>query len=118
MGILRLASVETTRIELGDDEYLVVRTDLSKKDYNRILKRIPADYDPDKGFTIGQADDFTIAVFDALVTGWSLPDEPSVDNYLLLAREAANVVDEKLITHFNSLTPSAEERSKSQGNRK
>lgn len=112
MGILRLASTETKRIDLGDEDFLDVRVDMSKRDYNRLLKRIPTDYDPDTGMTPGQADDFTTALFDALVTGWSLKEPATVENYLGLAREAVTAVDTALVEHFNSLTPSQEEVKK------
>jgi hypothetical protein len=72
MGILRLASTDTRRIELGDEDFLDVKTDLSKREFNALLKGIPQDYDAEKGFTIGQADDFTTGLFKALVVGWSL----------------------------------------------
>lgn len=113
MGILRLASTETKRIDLGDGDYLDVRTDLSKRNFAAILKRIPENYDEDAGFTRDQAVDFTTAVFEALVTGWSLEEEPTVDNYLGLARDAGNLVDTKLVEHFNDLTPTTPERKKS-----
>lgn len=117
MSKLRLASADTKRIELGDEDFLVVKNDLSKRDFNGILKLLPPDYDSDSGFTFGQASDFACALFDCIVTGWSLDVEPTVENYLDLAQDAASAVDQALAEHFNSLTPSAEERTKSKGSR-
>jgi hypothetical protein len=121
MGLLRLASTGSKRIDLGDGDYLDVHEDLSKRDFNKLMKSIPQDFDADKGFTPGQADDFTTALFDALVVGWSIVDDkgrpvkPTVEYYLGLARESASLVDTKLVEHFNSLTPTVEESSKSEG---
>jgi hypothetical protein len=115
MGILRLASTDTKRVDLGDGDYLEVRSDLSKRDFNGILKGLPADYDTDKGFSPGQADDFTIALFQTLVVGWSLDVPASVDNYLSLERSAATAVDEALMAQLNSISPDAKERAKSKG---
>jgi len=116
MGILKFASDSKTRIDLGDDDFLEVRDELSKGQFNNLLSRFPSDVDPEKGFTIGQATGFAESLFDALVVGWSLgPSRPSVEDYLALDSSAANVVDEKLINHFNNIAPSAKERSKSEG---
>jgi len=113
MGILRLASDETKRIDLGDEDYLDVRTDISKRDFNKILRALPEQFDADKGFTVVEADEFTVPLFDMLVVGWSLPVEPTVDNYKSLARESATEVDRILVEHFNSLSPTKEETTKS-----
>jgi hypothetical protein len=120
VGLLRLARNDTTRIELDETDYLEVRADISKNDFNNLIKKMPQDIDADKGFTPGQATDFGVALFDTLVLGWSLQDEkgkdvkPTVDMYLALSREAADEIDRRLAEHFQSLTPKKDDLSKSE----
>lgn len=118
MGVLKLASTTTKTLDLGEGDFLEVREGISKRDFRYLLDKLPEDFDGDKGFTPGQADDFSTALFQMLVKGWSLPEEPTVENYLGLDRSAVVVVDTALVGHFNDLSPSQEERSKSKGNSK
>lgn len=118
MGVLKLASQDVKKLDLGEDDFLEVRQGISKRDFRFLLDKLPEDFDGDKGFTPGQADDFSTALFLMLVKGWSLDVPPSEDNYLGLDRAAAVAVDTALIGHFNELTPSQEERSKSKGDSK
>lgn len=116
MSVLRMASRDTVKLMLDDTDFIEVLTDLSKKDFNTLLKLMPPDYDSDKGFSPGQADDFMTALFSTLVQGWSLPGKPSMEMYLGLARDASNAVDQKLIEHFNGLQPNAQESKSGDGN--
>lgn len=119
MGVLKFASKGSKTLDLGEGDFLEVREGVSKKQFRSLLDKLPEEWDSDKGFTPGQADDFSTALFDMLVIDWSLVDEEgakvpaSVDNYVNLERGAAATVDVKLVEHFNELTPSTEERSKS-----
>lgn len=114
MGVLRLASTATTKLDLGDGDFIEVRTDLSRQDYNGLLRSFPDNYDADKGFSTSEALDFGSSLFKLLVTGWSLDGvAPTVDNYLALERNGSNVVDEKLVEHFNSLLASPTETKSS-----
>jgi len=115
MGILRLASTASKRIDLGDGDYLDVREDISKRDFNKVLAVMPANFDAEKGLNPKQADEFTSALFDMLVTGWSLDVDASVENYQALDRNAGLEVDKVLVAQFNDLTPDKEESSKSKG---
>jgi len=115
MGVLKLVSSETKTLDLGEGDFLEVRESVSKKQFRTLLDKLPGDWDSDKGFTPGQADDFSTALFEMIVTGWSLDVPAEVENYMNLERSAAAVVDTALIEHFNGLTPSTEERSKSKG---
>lgn len=118
MALLRLASKETKRIALegGDNDYIEVKTDVSKRDFNRLLQVIPNIED---GLTPATMSDFTDFLFDLLVVGWSLVDEngapvpTTLENYNELSRDAALAVDAALVEHFNSLTPGDGERRKS-----
>lgn len=118
MALLRLASKETKRITLEGDEYIEVKTDVSKRDFNRLLQVLPSTFTED-GLTPATMSDFTDFLFDLLVVGWSLVDEngapvpTTLENYNELSRDAALAVDAALVEHFNSLTPGDGERRKS-----
>lgn len=116
MGVLKLVSDSTERLDLGEGDFLEVRKGVSKKQFRLLLDKLPANWE--EGFTPGQADDFATALFEMLVVAWSLDVPPTVENYEELDRTAAAVVDTALVAHFNGLTPSQEERSKSKGTSK
>lgn len=111
------SSDETKKITLENGIELEVRTDVSKKTFNKLLKAIPSDFDGDKGFTPGQATEFSSALFDALVVGWNLDREPSVESYLTLRKDAADEIDAVLSEQFSSITPNEKETRKSERNR-
>ena len=74
----------------------------------------------EKGLTLEEGLNFQQVLFEALVTGWSLSEEPTVEAYLNLVRPAGDAIDAALIEHFNAMSPSPEEQSKvstSQGRR-
>lgn len=116
---LRLASRKTKVLDLGEGGELTVKTEISKGDFNRLLRAMPADMSEDKGFTAVEADDFTVGLFSMLVEGWNATDadgnpvDSTVDNYIGLERESATVIDTALIEYFNTLTPTREEATKS-----
>ena len=119
MGLLRFASADTQRLDLGDGEWIEVRSDISKRDFNNLVKKMPQDIDPEAGVRPGQATDLGVALFDTLVTDWSFEGvDANTDNYLKLTREAADAIDALLGEHFSSLTPSKEEQTKSKRNSK
>jgi len=122
MSVLRLASKESKRISIGDgDDYLEVRQDISKRDFAKLIKILPSNLDAEKGMTLDDADNFSAGLFDLLVVGWSLKDDagnpiiPTVEVYYSLSRDAAIAVDTVLVEHFNSLTPTDDDRRKSEG---
>lgn len=117
-SLLRFASADTQQLDLGDGEFLEVKSDISKRDFNNLIKKMPQDIDTEKGIRPGQATDLGVALFDTLVVGWSFEGvEATVDNYLRLTRPAADAVDAKLSEHFSSLTPTEEEQTKSKRSR-
>jgi hypothetical protein len=123
MRLLRLASKETKRLYLDDsqEDWVEVKVDLSERDFNSLLRGLPGEFNSETGLTPAQSDDYASFVFEALVTGWSLEDEngqpvsPTLDVYHELSSEASNVIDRVVVEHFNSLTPDADERKKSEG---
>ncbi len=62
-----------------------------------------------KKLSLPEAVEFQRYLFGALVVGWSLPTEPSVDEYDALDTASATIVDEKVAEHFETLMPSSAE---------
>jgi len=117
MGILRLASPESRRIDLGDGDYIEVVSEISKKTFNKLVAVMPADIDQESGITPTQATAFQSSLFDCLVTGWSLPEAATVENYENLVRDAASAIDDKLMEVFSEMTVGAPEAKKPQRSR-
>lgn len=116
MGILRKASVDTTRIYLGDEaegedrDWIEVRTEIAKRDFNRFIKYLPGRaVSDDEKLTPAEAVELQKGMFEALVVGWSLPQRPTIEEYEGLGTEGASAIDAVLAEHFNSLTPSKQE---------
>jgi len=113
---LRRANTGTVNVPVGEDgDFLTVRQGISKRDFNALLKALPADYNADAGFTPGTASDFTVGLFSALVVGWSSDLPCTVEEYLALEVSDAGDVDTALLEHFNNLSPSAAERKSGEG---
>lgn len=112
MGLLRLANDQTTRIPLGTDDYVEVKSDISKRTFNKIASLMPS-ISEGQDMTIAQAAQFQQDLFAELVVGWSLDAPATVETYLNLAADAANEVDTVLAEHFQSLTPTKDEATKS-----
>lgn len=118
MALLRLANDETKKITLGDDpnEFIVVKSDISKRQFIQLIKSMPEGVTDENPITLDQGVAFQTTLFDTFIVDWSLSDVPAtVDNYLNLSREAAEAVDEAIAKHFESLTPSKDEATKSAG---
>jgi len=108
MSILRKASAETTKVMLDDQDYLVLRSDISKRDFNALAANMPESA-ADGKLSLPEATAFQAYLFGALTVGWSLDGEPTVEAYEGLAAESANAVDEALASHFETLIPSSAE---------
>jgi len=112
MGIFRKASTETKRLFIGDskEDWVEVLSDLSKRQFNAIVSSIPGKIGDDvTSMSVQQATQFQHDLFVALVTGWSLDEEPTEDAYLDLSADAANAIDAALADHFSNLNPGAAE---------
>lgn len=105
------ASDETKKIKLKSGIELEVRSDISKRVFNKLVSTLPQA--TDGGITIAQAADFSSALFAVFVVGWNLDREPTVDNYFDLKREHADEVDEALGNHFSNMTVTEKESRKS-----
>lgn len=117
--MLRLASRDTKTLPIGDDGEIIVKNAISKRDFNRLLSLFPDTVDGERGFTPGEAVEYTAGLFEVFVTGWNATDldgnpvAATRENYLDLDRDGASAIDAALIDHFNSLTPTETERKKS-----
>jgi hypothetical protein len=110
MSILRTASKETTKIMLDDTDFIEVRSDLSKREFNALASGMPQNIGTDgSGLSLTEATKFQTFLFESLVVGWSLKEKPTVEAYEALSAAAAQAVDEKVASHFESLLPSSAE---------
>lgn len=113
MGILKFASKESKRIELGEGDFIEVKKDLSKREFNALMAAMPnREITTENGLTLTEGLEFQKALFEALVTGWSIPEDATLENYLDLDQAASKLIDEKLIEHFGEIAPSDNETSK------
>lgn len=110
MGILRTASTSTKVIELDETDFIKVRADLSKREFNELVSHMPAGVEKDgTGLSLADATKFQEFLFGTFVVGWSLDEPATVEAYNALSVEAGQIVDEKLGEHFESLLPSSAE---------
>lgn len=118
---LRLATEATETIDLGDDAWVKVRKDISKRSMNRLLAHMPKRSQDDlkkTGLTIDEGLDFQVGLFAALVTDWSVEDDagnkvlPTEEAYLGILREDAEELDMVLAKHFEALMPTKDEQGK------
>ena len=109
MGLFRKANTETTQLPVGDEgDFLVVRTDISKREFNALAGQMPKQ--SEEGLSIADAAGFSSVLFETLVVGWSLDDtQPSAEDYLSLSAAASNAIDAALAEHFASLLPDSAE---------
>lgn len=115
---LKLVGKETKRIDIGDEsDWIDVQSKVSRKQFNELITVFPRSEEEDVTFEV--ADGITVALFELFVKDWSVvgeDDKPvpaTVDNYNLLPRDAASLVDAALLEHFSSLTPTNKEQQKS-----
>lgn len=110
MGILRKATEETKRILLDETDYIVVRADITKREFNALAGAMPPVTDGGAGLSVAQAAGFQRVLFETLVIEWSLAEgRPTLEDYDDLSAEAGLVLDAKLAEHFESLLPSSAE---------
>jgi hypothetical protein len=108
---LRLASGETTRIDLGDGAWVEVAKDIKKSEFNTIAIRMD-ELQGNDDLSFAQAIGLTELLFTVLVRGWSLDTAPSIEAYNDLDSDDANELDSKVMEHFNSLTVKDDEAKK------
>lgn len=109
MGILRKATEEVKNIYLDDTDYIVVRADITKREFNALAADMPQTGEG-QSLTIPEAIGFQSRLFAVLVVGWSLSEGvPTTEDYESLSAEAGQAIDSKLAEHFESLLPSSAE---------
>jgi len=117
---LRLINKDVKRLTLGDEDWLDVRPDISKRQFSKLLQALPSNFGDGQNMTPSDTDNFTTAVFSAFVVDWSVKDENgnpvpvTEDNYLELTRESATIIDAALMEHFNVQSPTEQELTKSE----
>lgn len=118
---LRLATRDVKRIDIGDSDWIEVTSDISKRDFLRIITSMPDSAvkteDQAEGATvklnISDASKFQQLLFDVLVQAWSLDVPVSLEAYLDLARDGADAVDAALVEHFKEVvSPNKDELGK------
>ena len=111
MGILRRASDAVKRIALGEEDWIEVRSEVSKREFNNIAEHMPISHGKTvEEMSLPEAMTFQSYLFDTLVVAWSLADgKPTLEDYFSLSAEAANAVDAAVAEHFESLVPSSAE---------
>lgn len=116
---LRLATREVKRIELSDGAWIEVTSDISKRDFLRIITSMPdsavsSEEGSDKvRLSITEASKFQQILFDVLVRDWSADVPVSLEAYLDLAREGADEIDAALVNHFrDTVSPQKDELGK------
>ena len=114
MGLIRLANETGKNLPVGTDgDFVIVREEISKRTRNRLILQVPQRDDIEEtGLTIGEGLDFQPALFAELVIGWSAELDCNMDNYLALAPEAADAIDEVLAEYFSEMMPTKEEQGK------
>jgi hypothetical protein len=132
MALLRKASVETKKIALpveyegeGDakvallrepkkgEDFIEVRLEIAKRDFNRFIGFMPArEVSEDDGMTTAEAIELQKGLFECLVVGWSLDEPATLVAYEELENEGATAIDTAVAEHFRTLSPSkAEEKA-------
>jgi len=110
MGILKTASTGSKRIMLDDSDYIEVRAEISKREFNTLASRMPTNVGEDgKNLSLAEATDFQKFLFGELVVGWSLDIPATIEAYEGLNAASAQAVDEKVAEHFESLLPTSAE---------
>jgi hypothetical protein len=108
---LRLASEETVHLDLGEDSFVNVAKDISKKEFNIIASRMD-ELNGEEDLSFAQAIGLTELLFEIFVRGWSLDVPPTLENYHKLESEGANALDGAIMKYFNKLTVTDDEAKK------
>ena len=115
---LRLVSANTTRLDIGDDgDWIEVKEDLSRRDFNRIISTLPVNREGlnTDEIDLDTATSFAEALFDVFVEDWSVTDGDSnkvkanVANYQLLDRASSQLIDSQLSDYFNGVIAVSDE---------
>jgi hypothetical protein len=111
---LKKASLGTTRLDIGEGDWLEVRTDISKRERNKLATYLPDrmvgdSSEEERRLTTGEAVELQTGLFAALVVGWSAELPCTVEEYLSLEPEDTDRIDTALAEHWKSLQPTKAE---------
>ena len=104
---LKSASTATQKLDLGEGDWVEVRSEVSKREYKVLTDFFPErEVTKDDKLTAGESVQFQSGLFKALVVGWSADIPATVENYEGLDAEDAMRIDKALAEHFAKLMPS------------
>lgn len=111
---LKKASGATTRLDIGDGDWLEVRTDIAKRERNKVAAYLPDRMigdvpEEERRLSTGEAVNLQTGLFSALVVAWSADLPCTVDEYLSLEPEDADRIDSALAEHWRAIQPTKEE---------
>lgn len=110
---LKKASLATTRLDIGEGDWLEVRTDISKRERNKLAAYLPDRLvgagEENSSLSTAEAVNLQSGLFAALVTAWSSDAPCTVDEYLDLEPSDADRIDGALAEHWQGLQPTKAE---------
>lgn len=111
---LRKAIGSTTRLDIGEGDWLEVRQDIDKRTRNKLASHLPSRIigevaEEERRLTTGEAVELQTGLFAALVVAWSADVPATIDEYLSLEPEDADRIDAALAEHWKSLQPTKQE---------
>lgn len=107
---LKSASTATTKLDLGEGDWVEVRTELAKREYKSLAAYFPDRVvNEENKLTASEGVALQTGLFAALVTGWSADIPATIDNYEGLDSADAQRIDAALAEHFKTMVPSADE---------
>jgi hypothetical protein len=114
------SNTNSTKIMIGTEDYIEVRPELTKKEFRAVIRSLPENIAEEGArMTYDQSEGFLGAVFEKMITGWSVVDSdgnsvpPTLENLEELPRSAATAIEQALMQHFNGQEASEEEITKS-----
>ncbi len=110
------SNTQSTKIMIGTEDYIEVRPELTKKEFRAVIEALPENIAEEGArMTYAQSEGFLSAVFERMITGWSVVDDDgnpvpvTVENLEELPRSAATAIEQALMQHFNGQEATPEE---------
>lgn len=111
---LKKASLATKTLDIGEGDWLEVRTDIAKRERNKVASYLPDRFvgeqeDGERTLSTGEAVNLQTGLFAALVVAWSSDAPCTIEEYLSLEPEDADRIDVALADHWKSIQPTKAE---------